>query len=54
LSERFRRAYEVKYDEPIDTEQFAVWVVRPRVVFGSISDPVDWPATATRWRLRGA
>lgn len=47
----FRRAYEAKYGEEIDTTQFPVYEVDPRVAFGFVSDPEDWPQTATRWRF---
>ena len=49
-----RDAYEAKYHEEIDTDRFTIYGVRPRVAFGSISDAVDWPGTATRWRFRDA
>ncbi len=51
---RFEGAYRAKYQEEIDTREFPVYRVRPSVVFGFISDAVDWPATATRWRFPSA
>ena len=49
---QFEDAYEAKYQEQIDTDQFMVYGVQPSVVFASISDAVEWPRTATRWRFR--
>ena len=51
---QFRDAYEAKYHEEVDTGRFTLYGVRPRVAFGSIADPVDWPGTATRWQFRDA
>ncbi len=46
---RFRKAYSGKYFEDIDTQLFPVYVVRPRVAFGFISDAKRWAGSATRW-----
>lgn len=49
----FAAAYEAKYQEEIDTNQFAVYSVQPRIVFASISDATEYTTTATRWRFSG-
>ncbi len=49
LLRRFRKIYRGKYLEDIDTQLFPVFVVRPRVAFGFISDPMRWAGSATRW-----
>ncbi len=49
LLSQFRKAYRGKYLEDIDTRLFPVYVVRPRVAFGFISDPKRWAGSATRW-----
>jgi len=46
---RFAQAYRKKYEEEIDTEQFPVYAVRPRTVFGFVSTAEAWAGTATRW-----
>lgn len=51
VAEQFAEAYAAKYEEEIDTGQFPVYSVRPRVAFATISDAVEYPATATRWRF---
>jgi general stress protein 26 len=51
---QFQDAYNAKYHEEVDTDQFSMYGVRPHVAFGAISDPVTWPGTATRWRFRNA
>lgn len=48
---RFAQAYRKKYEEEIDTEQFPVYAVRPRAVFGFISAAEAWAGTATRWHF---
>lgn len=48
----FADAYAAKYHEDASTS--GVWMVfqvRPSVVFAFISDAVQYPATATRWRF---
>jgi hypothetical protein len=47
----FAEAYATKYQEEMDTGQFLVYSVRPRVAFATIADAVEYPATATRWRF---
>ena len=54
ILKQFKDAYATKYQEEIDPAQSITYGVRPIVVFGCISDPVDWSGTATRWRFRGA
>lgn len=51
MVERFAEAYAAKYAEETDTNQFAVYSIRPQVVFATISDAADYPGTATRWRF---
>jgi PPOX class probable F420-dependent enzyme len=51
--EQFRGAYRAKYQEDIDTSRFPVYVVRPRVAFGFISEAERWAGTMTRWRFGG-
>lgn len=52
--EQFAEAYAAKYQEEIDTGQFPVYSIRPLVAFATISDAVEYPATATRWRFSDA
>ncbi len=49
LLRQFREADRGKYLEDIDTQLFPIYVVRPRVAFGFISDPNSWAGSATRW-----
>ncbi len=51
---QFKDAYQAKYQEEIDTSQVIVYGVRPRVAFAFLSDAVEFPRTATRWRFRDA
>jgi nitroimidazol reductase NimA-like FMN-containing flavoprotein (pyridoxamine 5'-phosphate oxidase superfamily) len=51
LLQQFQDAYAAKYQEAIDTAQFSLYGVRPRVAFAFISDAVAFPRTATRWQF---
>lgn len=48
---QFQDAYRRKYQEDIDTSQFPVYAVRPRIAFGFISTADDWAGSVTRWRF---
>ncbi len=50
---QFGEAYRGKYEEDVNTDQFPVYAVRPRVAFAFISDPDQWAKSATRWRFQG-
>jgi PPOX class probable F420-dependent enzyme len=50
----FVEAYAAKYQEEVDTAAFITYGVRPVMAFGAISEAVDWPGSATRWRFRAA
>lgn len=52
--QRFATRYLAKYLEESDINQFVVYTIQPRVVFASIADALDYPATATRWRFPDA
>lgn len=48
----FAAAYATKYQEEANTSDgWVVFQVRPSVVFAFISDAVQFPTTATRWRF---
>lgn len=51
---QFAEAYAAKYQEEFETGEFLIYSVRPRVVFATISDAVEYPSTATRWRFPDA
>ena len=51
VSEKFKAAYEQKYQEEIDTAQGVMYAVQPRVAFAFISTAEDFPGSATRWRF---
>jgi hypothetical protein len=46
----FRREYKQKYNWDMDATE-GIYAVTPRVAFGFIEAPEDFPATATRWRF---
>jgi len=51
LLHQFQAAYAAKYQEAVDTDQFSLYGVRPRVAFAFISDAEAFPRSATRWQF---
>ena len=49
LLERFKAAYDPKYDWKIEIDRGGIYQVQPRVAFAFIEDPGQFQSTATRW-----
>lgn len=48
--ERFKEAYDAKYNWDIPTDRGGIYAVRPAVAFG-FQELADFQGTATRWRF---